>query len=263
MPTFSFTSKNGVTDFTTYYPETIDLSKSKYEAALIELTTYNSIPNIKRNVNNIFTYSSDNGATWKEITLNVGSYEHSDIINEIERQMIENGDYDMTNDKFYIVIEPNMAELKSIITITNDAYQVKFGGKHSIGKVLGFPTAITLISGRHLSPKPVDITPVNSILVNTDLVNGRWFNNQHSSIIYSFAPPVGPGLPMIIVPRNLNYLPISQFQISSIRVWLTDQNQRPLTNRDETLVVVIDVREVKENRLERAFTNAMKSLQEK
>ena len=54
MPTFSFTSSRGVTDFTTYYPEFIDLSKSKYQAALMKLSMYNSIPNITKNVNNIF-----------------------------------------------------------------------------------------------------------------------------------------------------------------------------------------------------------------
>ena len=54
MPTLKLTSANGVADFTTYYPGPFDLSGSKYEAALIELSTFNSIPNIKRNVNNIF-----------------------------------------------------------------------------------------------------------------------------------------------------------------------------------------------------------------
>ena len=48
MPTFSFTFPKGVTDFITYYPESIDLSKSKYEAALIELSAYNLISNVKR-----------------------------------------------------------------------------------------------------------------------------------------------------------------------------------------------------------------------
>ena len=135
MPTFNYTSEKVVSDFTTYYPQSIDLSRSKYEAALIKLSTYNSIPNIKKNVNNIFRYSSDNGATWKEIVLKVGSYEFEDITNEIKRQMVENGDYDATSYSFYIVIELHMAELKSIITINHNTYRVNFGGRYSIGKV--------------------------------------------------------------------------------------------------------------------------------
>ena len=54
MLTFNFTSSRGVTDFTMYYQESIELNKSKCEAALIELSTYNSIPNKKKNVNNVF-----------------------------------------------------------------------------------------------------------------------------------------------------------------------------------------------------------------
>ena len=55
----------------------------------------------------------------------------------------------------------------------HDAYQVNFGGKYSIGDLLSFPLAI-LKTGRHISPNPGDIMLVNSILINTDLVNGRW-----------------------------------------------------------------------------------------
>src|SRR5271163_2999246 len=193
MATLQFTSKNGITDFTTYYAEPIVLhNKNKYEAALIELSTFNSIPNIKKNVNNIFHYSTDNGVVWKEIVFNVGSYKLGDIINEIERQMVTNGDYNMTDSSFHIVIEPNLAELKSVVTILHDTYQVSFGEKYSIGKLLGFPNGI-LKKGRNVSLKPVDINPVISISVNTDLVNGRYLNGLKSSTIHSFTPPVGPG----------------------------------------------------------------------
>src|SRR5271163_343489 len=261
MATLQFTSKNGITDFTTYYAEPIVLhNKKKYEAALIELSTFNSIPNIKKNVNNIFHYSTDNGIVWKEIVLNTGSYELSDITNEIERQMVTNGDYNMTDSSFYIVIEPNLAELKSVLTIKHDTYQVSFGGQYSIGKLLGFPNGGILKKGRNVSPKPVDINPVISISVNTDLVNGRYLNGAKSSTIHSFTPPVGPGRVMIIVPRNLIYIPVSHSEISSIRIWLTDQNQTAIRNRNESIVVVLHIREVKERNQERAFVNAMKTM---
>jgi len=47
----------------------------KYEAALLSLDTYNSIPNITKGKNNIFRYSNDNGITWKVLELDTGSYE--------------------------------------------------------------------------------------------------------------------------------------------------------------------------------------------
>ena len=76
--------------------------------------------------------------------------------------MVNNGDYDATSDTFYIVLKPNFEKSKTIITINHDTYQVNFGGRHSIGKVLGF-SAIILKTGRHVSPKPIEITLIISL----------------------------------------------------------------------------------------------------
>ena len=99
-------------------------------------------------------------------------------------------DYDATSDTFYIVLQQSFAELKTIITINHDMYQVNFGGRHFIEKVLSF-TAVIFKTGRHISPKPVEITLTISILVNTDLVSGQYLSGSKSSIIHSFTPLVG------------------------------------------------------------------------
>jgi len=67
----------------------LDTNK-KYEAALLSLDTYNSIPNIKEGKNNAFKYY--NGEVWKTIELSTGSYELNSINDEIKRQIIANGD---------------------------------------------------------------------------------------------------------------------------------------------------------------------------
>src|SRR5260221_8734057 len=105
------------TDFTTNLSPQIrhDPSK-KHEAALLSINLYKTIPNIT-DKNNKFEYSSDNGSTWKVITLNVGAYEISGINDEIQRQMISNGDYDKANHEFYVTITVNVPESKSIINI--------------------------------------------------------------------------------------------------------------------------------------------------
>ena len=57
---------SGITsDFVTYHD-----SVKNYEAALLSLDTYNSIPNISVDKNNNFTYSTDGGVTWKTVALN-------------------------------------------------------------------------------------------------------------------------------------------------------------------------------------------------
>ena len=84
---------SGITsDFVTCHDSVILNPSKKYEAALLSLDTYNSIPNISVNKNNIFTYSTDDGVSWKTVALNTGAYELQAINNEIKRQIITNSD---------------------------------------------------------------------------------------------------------------------------------------------------------------------------
>ena len=78
--------KSGMkSDFTTRYSPPISLDDSKlYEAALLSIDLFNSIPNIT-NLNNVLRYSKDDGNSWVNIELDTGSYELSAINNEIQR----------------------------------------------------------------------------------------------------------------------------------------------------------------------------------
>ena len=259
MTTSQYIFSSNETDFTTEFPKPIDLSGKQYEVALVTLDTYNSFPNIKENINNVFRYSADNGITWKEIILDTGSYELSNINTEIQRQMITNGDYDIINHTSYINIEPNLAELESIVSITNDSYRVNFGGNYSIGKILGFP-AVILSSGHHESPNIVDINPINSVLVNTNIINGSYLNGFKARVIYSFAPSVGPGRKIVETPNPLIFLPVTNSELSSVRIWLTDQDMRPVDLRKEILTIKLVIREVKKRNTERSIIKAIKKL---
>lgn len=74
------------TDWTTFFSPPLYLNpKRKYEMALVNLETYNSIPNVSMN-NNTLVYSADSGKTWKTITIPEGSYEVAQINAEIQRE---------------------------------------------------------------------------------------------------------------------------------------------------------------------------------
>ncbi len=251
MKTYTFTMSSASTDFSTTYSPTIMLERNKkYEAALISLDTYHSVPNITSDdhnpttiENNIFKYSTDNGETWKIIALNTGSYELSSINNEIQRQMIENNDFDSKNNEFYITILANISELKSIVNITNQSYKVDFSAESSIGPTLGFGPSI-IEHGYNLSPNIVDIMKINSILVNIDIIHGSYVNGSNSPTIYSFYPTVSPGLKITERPKNLIYYPITKYDIRTMRVWLTDQDGGPINLRGERLSITISLREI-------------------
>ena len=90
MSSYTVIHTDTKSDFTFNLSPPIHLKPNKkYEAALLEINLYNSIPNITEE-NNKFKYSTNEGKTWKIISLNKGSYELHAINDEIQRQMITN-----------------------------------------------------------------------------------------------------------------------------------------------------------------------------
>ena len=238
MSTFILSANTS--EFTTTHNSIFLDPNTKYEAALLSLDTYNSIPNITAGKNNKFSYSTDNGNTWKTIALNTGAYELDAINNEIKRQLIANGDEDSA-----ITITANVSRLTSIVSIGNLAYKIDFGIENSIGSVLGFG-AVVVGHGYNESPNIVDIMQVNSILVNIDIIEGSYVNESSSPTIYSFYPNVAPGYKIVERPNpSLIYYPITRHDISRMRVWLTDQNGNLVDLRGETITIRIYIREVK------------------
>ena len=161
----SFILSGNTSDFVTCHDSVILDPKKNYEAALLSLDTYNSIPNISVNKNNIFTYSTDDGANWKTIALNTGAYELQAINNEIKRQIITNGD------------DKSALNLTSIVTTEKPMYKVDFGVASSIGSVLGFDAKV-IGHGYNESTNIVNIMQINSILVNIDIIMGSYVNGS-------------------------------------------------------------------------------------
>ena len=245
MGSYTITHTDTKSDFTFNLLPPIHLKQdTQYEAALLSINLYNSIPNIT-DENNKFKYSADNGKTWKIITLNRGSYEIQAINDEIQRAMITNGDYDVDNKEFYITLSADIPELKSIINITNPSYIVDFNIENSIGPTLGFQPVILHI-GYNKSQEIVDITKINLVLVNVDIISGSYVSGHQSPCIYSFDPyKVPPGYKLDDRPNpSLTYYPVNRTSINSLRIWLTDQNNKPVDVRGEKVTIKIQIREV-------------------
>src|SRR5271157_115029 len=230
-------------NFVTYnHRAQLDPSK-KYEAALLSLHMFNSIPNIIDGKNNVFKYSIDNGITWKVISIATGAYELTAINNEIQRQMIVEGDFDKNNSLCYITITANESRGTSIINITNADYVVA-NSRYSIASVLGFTVNTLLKHGYNESPSKVDITHINSILVNINIIMGSYDMGNSSSCIHLFYPNVGFGYKIIEKPDPVWY-PVTRSDISRMELSLMDQDGKPIDIGGERLTVRICVREVR------------------
>ena len=247
MWTEPLTFSSNTTDFTTQYDDAIQLNKhKKYEAAFFLLETFNTIPNIT-NKNNNFTYSTDNGKTWKSIKLRKEAYEIDQINDEIQRQMVESGDYNTENDSMYINISI-FASLLSAIEISHPSYKIKFDVENSIGSLLGFDRELLSV-GYHISPNILNITPITSIYVNCDIIHGTYVNGRRSKVIHSFSPNVGPGYKICEKPQpGLVFCLINLSEINSIRIWLTDEENNPINLQGQEITIRILIREVPNNK---------------
>ena len=221
-------------DFTTQIFPPLELPGKRWTVGLLSLETYNSIPNIT-NKNNVFTYSTDSGETWKSLTLDIGSYEISHINSEIQRLMRLNGDSG-------IEISINYHTLGSVVKISPE-YQVDFTVSNSLASTLGFGSVV-LSQGYNISPNIVKILSVNSVLVNCSIVGNSYLNTSQFPVLYSFFPNVKPGYKVVQDPVNVVYLPVNSNQIGSIRIWLTDQNGDLLDFRGETITCRLSFKEI-------------------
>ena len=90
----------------------------------------------------------------------------------------------------------------------------------------------------------VNILTINSILVNIDIISGRYVNGSTQPTIFSFFSDVSPGYKIIENPHNLLYLPITSDTIHSITIWLREQNGNELNLRGENLSMRLHMREI-------------------
>jgi len=187
--------------------------------------------------------------------LPVDAYEYKQIAAEIQRQMVENSDYDeaialppaytsasppaytrapptdYTKNPFYINF--SICRLSSLIEISNPTYKIDFGVENSLGPTLGFSTEV-LSQGTHKSPKIFDITHINSILINVDFIEGGYVNKTQSQAIHNFSPKVGPGYKIFEQPSpELIFYRVCKDFIPDVRVWLTDQNKKIINLQGE------------------------------
>src|SRR5579863_1277109 len=249
---FSLIFSGNSSDFTTVFNSIVLQPPYEYEAALLSIEAYNTIPNIIEGKNNLFKYF--NGQNWKVISMQTGAYELDSINNEIKRQMKINGD-----NPDIITVSAEVSTLRSIVNILSVAeaaeavqampaapavqaeYKVTFE-EGSIASLLGFSNG-ELNSGYNLSPNIVAIMPVSIILVNIDIIQGSYINGKASSAIYAFYPSVSPGYKIIERPSPaLTYFLLSSHDISRIKVWLTDEDDNILDFRGEEITIRIHIR---------------------
>lgn len=233
--TVTLNSKSSILE-TTLFPA-LRLSESKeWEAALLDFTTFNSIPNVSEGLNNkIYYYKSkdDKGNLIDEhvISLSTGAYEIDDINKVLQKKLGEKN----------IKIEANNSLLKAEIT---SKYYIDFSKPNSIGSLLGFPTSAKVLEPNvtHIGINTVNIIQVNVINISCNIIQGSYLNGVNKHILHSFYPTVEPGFKIVEKPHNLVYLPLSTSHISDIVLNVLDQDGNQVDFRGETITVRIHIK---------------------
>lgn len=211
-----------------YFPP-IELDQN-YVCGLISFDTYHSIPNVDI-TNNLFHIGNH------VIEVPVGSYELSDISEFITTK------YHQLNEKGILKIQANYNTLQTYINSTIDP--IYFNKERSIGSLLGF-TARKLEQGvEYHSDKTIDITKINTVIVECNIVNGSYINNTSAHTLHQFSLVVSPGYKITESPVNVIYLPVNTRTISSIVLKVVDQDGNLINFRGEKISIRLHLKAMK------------------
>ena len=120
--------------------------------------------------------------------------------------------------------------------------KVSFDVPNSPASVHGFTKSIYGV-GRHASEQLVNITSVNSILVHCNIIHSSYVGCVQAPVVYNFFPNAAPGQKILEEPSNLIYLPVTVDDISTLSVWLADQDGKVLDLRRGELTIRFHLRE--------------------
>ena len=86
---------------------------------------------------------------------------------------------------------------------------------------------------------------VNTLLVDTNIINGSFQNSQARGIINQFVPNVKPGSNIDIEPTHKVFLPINLNRVDKIRMRIIDNLGRPVDLNDEPVTYSLEIRKTK------------------
>ena len=240
--------------------------------ALASITMYNSTPNISAALgNNTYSYIWVD-ATVNTVTMPDGFYEISDLNNFLHQTMLNNKHYlteVSTGDAvWFLTMSVNASTYKiDLLAYPMDTtnyvaptdYTVPAGATWSIPAtstnpqfvipatnfqyILGFTpgtypstsnNSVITTSSSTIAPQ---VNPLSSYLVKCNLVNNPY--GIPNSLIYSFPPAGAFGAQFVIAPNEYSFIDCQDGYYNSMRIEMTDQNDRPTTILDSNINILM------------------------
>lgn len=241
--TFTFTGDSSELS-STFFPEIVLDDDAEYSCALLELTTYHTIPNVTHSNNRVEFYwtnlhKSATGPKDGELThfdLPTGTYEAAEILDYIKYYL---GLYGIS---FYF--EVSTTTFKATITCSTALFTGGINSNNILNHIFGFNAGRTLSTNiKNTSDEVIKISSQNVIRVECNLTSGAYVNGKRSQSIYEFATnKVEAGYKIIERPNNLIYLPITSKRINFIQLSIFDQNGNLIDFQGEPITCRIHIK---------------------
>lgn len=263
MSSITLTLSGNLSHLHTEYFPPIDLSDGNYVCGLIDLQTFNSVPNIDES-NNLFYYGSErvsskknelSGASTAENSQNTDNFK---IINNrkllpLTYIKIPTGSYEISDLEKYIKKELELNQVEFALSANKNTLQcsmwcsqpINFKKPNTIGPLLGFKVRRNFIENRvHTCRHPANIMKVNVIRVECNIIKGAFLNNRPAHTIHEFPLNVPPGYKIIETPQNVIYFPVTVKSIHELDLTLVDQDNNQINFRGETITVRLHLKKV-------------------
>lgn len=248
--TVAFTGRTSVL-LADFFPEIVLDSNFNYCCALLDFTSYNSIPNIIEGKNNELKYRYKVKETKKvkgknvtsvvskdsAVALPTGLYEIEDILKYLKTSLIENK----------ISLSYEIIGATTTVQISFESDIEWMGG--TVLNVIGFqnnssPKVFTS-KKKYKNDNIAKITDIDVIRINCDIAAGSYINGVLCHTIHQFSHcKVAPGYKFIEVPKHIIYFPIKEKQLRSIQISIADQDGNLIDFRGEQISCRIHIKKV-------------------
>lgn len=222
---FSFTGNTSVLS-ASFYPEI--LLDGNYSCGLLDLATYNSMPNVSSKNNKIYYKLNDD---YLSVEVPVGSYEAEDLLRDIRVLLSNIGTtFEYTVDK------------RTLKTKIKSSRELQVESHDSVFRIFGYRGKIP--AGQEVESEDIiKISKLNVIRVECNIVSGAFVNGRRGHSIYEFASnKVDVGYKIIEQPSNIIYMPVIPKRINYIEISLVDQDGELVDFRGEEVTCRIHLK---------------------
>lgn len=224
-------------DFTVRFNPTLEFDKNRdYYLALDSITMAYSWYNVSSDYNNnTLSYSQDSGKTWHTLTFPNGNYSYDELNSYLQREIKSNGH---TEDGITIKFVPSLFK---VLLAMKSGFQLDLRNG-DFGKLLGFEKIYTATG---YGPKLPDITrSVDNVFIHTNIISDSVVSSNQSDVVYRFSMDNLPlSYPFHIEPRRALFNKINTSIIKDLRIYITDEFNRPLNLNNIPISLILIVKE--------------------